>query len=67
MRATEDIMTANLEGAQAQIVLTIDISDLDTKLARCGHSKRRQAAVWHCLQQHLWHGIGLGSMVNNLY
>ena len=66
MCAIADIMTAPPEGAQAQTVLAVDVSELDTKLVSHDHSKRRQAAVWHCLQPHLWHGTSLGSMVNSL-
>jgi len=60
-------MAASLEGAQAQTVLAVHISELNTQLASHGHRKRRQAAVWNCLRPHLWQGIGLGSKVNSLY
>ena len=58
MRATEDSMTATAEGVQAQTVLAVDISKLDTSLLLL------VTAVWYCVQQHLWYGTGLGSILH---
>ena len=60
MHATEDIMTGTLEGAQAQTVLAVDISELDTKLVTAKEGNKLYGIVYN-------NTSGIGSLVNNLY
>ena len=54
MRATEDLMTASVQGAQPESVLAVDISSLDTKLVTAKEGNKRFGLV---LQKYLRHGI----------
>ena len=47
MHATEDVMTGTLEGAQAQTVLAVDISELDTKLVTAKEGNKLYCIVYN--------------------
>ncbi len=46
MRSVEDIMTATLQGRQAQTVLAVDISEFDTKLVTAKEGNKLYGLVY---------------------